>query len=307
MKVLLADDDPVTRRVARARLTALGYVVVECADGAEALAILSEQTPPRIAILDWEMPGMTGPEVCRTVRASRLNDAYTYVFLVTSRTDHDDLIAGLGAGVDDYLGKPLDYSELELRLRNARRILDLESRLRASRDAFEYQATHDALTGAFNRNAVLGTLRDELSRHQRGMAAPAVILADLDHFKSVNDRFGHGAGDTVLREAAMRMAGSLRPYDRLGRWGGEEFLFVLPGCNEIGAVHAAERFRRVLSSGPVSDEGRAIEVTASFGVAVPRDASEELERLVRRVDAALYRAKREGRNRVSAWTADLGD
>jgi two-component system cell cycle response regulator len=301
VRLLLADDDPVTRRVARTRLSALGYSVVECGDGVEALQHLGQSAAgPRIAILDWEMPGMTGPEVCKTVRASRLRDSYTYIFLVTSRTEHTDLMEGLAAGADDYLGKPLDFSELELRLRNARRILDLETRLTASRDAVEFQATHDSLTSAFNRGAVLDTLRDELTRSLRGLPPPAVIMADLDHFKAVNDGHGHGAGDEVLRETTRRMQATLRPYDRLGRWGGEEFLFVLPACGEIGAAHAAERLRRVVSNTPMQIGETTIGVSASFGVAVPNDPNEDAETLIRRVDAALRRSKRDGRNRVSA-------
>src|SRR3954467_15416773 len=217
MKILIADDSIVSRHLLDATLRKWGYEVIVACDGNEAWSILQSEDAPKIAILDWVMPGLTGPEVCRRVRASAKEekDLYTYILLLTSKSQREDLIEGMEAGADDYLTKPFDQHELEVRLRPGVRILELEHELISAREKLRDQATKDFLTGIWNRSSILDILNRELQRGVRESRPVGVILADLDHFKSVNDTFGHFAGDAVLREFVRRMSGSIRPYDAL--------------------------------------------------------------------------------------------
>lgn len=228
MRVLIADDDDVMRHILEASLTKWGYETVVARNGLEAWRILQANDAPRLAILDWIMPGMDGLEVCREIRKAE-DTPYIYLLLLTAKHKREDVIAGMDAGADDYISKPFDPQELKVRLRAGRRILDLQAELVAARESLRYQATHDGLTGLLNRSAVLDTLRNELERANRQSIPLCLMLADFDHFKAINDTYGHTIGDAVLCEAARRMRSSIRTYDCVGRYGGEEFVFILPG------------------------------------------------------------------------------
>ena len=300
MNVLVADDDPISRRMLGGVLSGLGYTVTAVPDGQRAADALSAADAPELAVLDWEMPGLDGDEVCRAVRG-RQAGRYTYLLLVTGRGTKADLVRGLEAGADDYLTKPYDPLELKARLTTGRRILAMQDELIAAREALRVQATRDALTGLWNRAAVVGALGRELDRGGREGRPVGVVLADVDHFKRVNDTYGHAAGDAVLRELAGRWEAAVRPYDQLGRYGGEEFLVVLPGCDEDDAGQLADRLRVRTAAEPVAYAGGAVPVTASFGVAVYHgDGPPDPDALLHRADLALYRAKAGGRNRVEA-------
>ena len=298
MIVLIADDDAVSRRVLARMLTTNGYDVVEASDGDEAWQILEREDAPRLAILDWMMPGMTGPDLCRKLRESN-REPYTYVLLLTARTDKQDVVEGMDAGADDYVTKPFEARELQVRLRAGRRILDLQADLVKAREALREQATHDPLTGLWNRYALLEALEREHSRAAREGTPLAVIMVDLDHFKHVNDTYGHLAGDAVLRETAGRMQAVVRSYDLVGRFGGEEFLIVLPGTSGANASQLAERLRTAVAHDPVGHDVLRIPVTASFGIGASGTAlSGDPQTLIRLADEALYRAKEKGRNRI---------
>jgi diguanylate cyclase (GGDEF)-like protein len=304
MKILIAEDDLVYRRLLEGTLARWGYAVVAAGDGLEARAVLQADEAPRLAILDWMMPGVDGIDVCREVRR-QTDKPYIYVLLLTAKDRKPDLIQGLEAGADDYLVKPFDASELKARLSAGRRIIDLQDQLIAAREALRVQATHDPLTGVWNRAAILEILARELARARRQGAPLGVIMADLDHFKRVNDTRGHLAGDAVLREAAQRLSGALRPYDAIGRYGGEEFLIVLPGCDEARTFALAERLREGLGARPVAFAGEPIPVTISLGTTAYDAASmAEAAALLGTADAALYRAKDAGRNRVERAAAN---
>jgi diguanylate cyclase (GGDEF)-like protein len=288
MRVLAAEDNPVFQSMLRTLLRKWGYEAIIAQDGDEAWRILEAPDPPRLAVLDWMMPGMDGVQVCQRLRTSR-RDTYTYVLLLTARTESEDLVAGMDAGADDYLTKPFNAQELRVRLRAGRRILDLQ-------DALRRQASHDGLTGLLNRNTVLAKLHEEIARQQRESRPLSLLMIDLDRFKSINDTYGHQAGDAVLRQSAARMTAAARRYDAIGRYGGEEFLVVLPGCDLAAAVSQAERLREAIASTPMVLPERELAVTCSIGVASASGLGAEA--LIRHADQALYEAKANGRNRV---------
>lgn len=286
--VLIADDDSVTRTLLRATLVRWGYAVQIARNGAEAWEQLNSDTPPSLAILDWMMPELDGVDVCRRLRAR--SGAYVYVLLLTSKSSKRDLASGLEAGADDYITKPFDQDELRARLRVGRRMIQLEEELRL-------RATRDGLTGLWSRQAILDHLPGEVARAHRGGTAVAVVLADLDHFKRVNDTFGHLAGDAVLHECARRMQAGVRPYDRVGRYGGEEMLLVLPDCDGARAVAICERVRSAVCSTPVPWDDAQIAVSVSVGVTLLSDQA-GVTGALDRADRALYQAKAAGRNQV---------
>jgi len=300
--ILIADDDPVSRRLLEAHVVKWGYQVVTAADGLEALKILEGENAPSLAVLDWMMPGMEGPQVCQRVRA--LPDRpYVYVILLTARTQQDDILLGLESGADDYLTKPFNAPELRARLHVGQRILDLQNRLIGAGEALRFHATHDELTGLSNRRVVLQTVSREYSRHAREAGTFGIILIDLDHFKKVNDTCGHLAGDAVLKQAARRISACVRPYDTVGRYGGEEFLVVAPSCDRQSSMRLSERIREFLQAAPIETEAGPVTVTASCGVAVSNAANPlDAHHLLLLADEALYRAKELGRNRSEIAT-----
>src|SRR6202051_2160130 len=212
MRILIADDSIVSRHLLDATLRRWGYEVVIACDGNEAWRILQAEDAPKIAILDWMMPGMTGPEVCRKVRANvKDKDLYTYILLLSSKSQREDLIEGMESGADDYLTKPFDQHELKVRLRPGTRIIELQQELIAAREALREQATRDCLTHIWNRSSILDILQREMARSSREKRPFGLVLADLDHFKTIHDTYGHFAGAAVLREFVRRMSGSMRP------------------------------------------------------------------------------------------------
>jgi len=300
--ILIAEDDAVFRRILEAWLGKWGYTVRATGDGQQAWQILQKEDAPKLAVLDWMMPGMYGTELCRKVRAAGAAP-YRYLLLLTAKTDKQDLIAGLEAGADDYLSKPFDANELRARLRVGRRILDLQDQLIRTQAALQFQATHDALTGLLNHGAIQDALHSEMERATRMQTALGVIMVDLDHFKQVNDTLGHLAGDEVLRSVGQRLASAVRVYDSVGRYGGEEFLILAPGCAPPELVTQAERMRVLIASEPFRTRAGEIRLTASFGVVganLSGGDSLDREGLLRAADAVLYEAKSKGRNRVES-------
>ena len=303
MKVLIADDSATSRAMLRSALTRWGYEVVMAENGKEALEILSKDDAPPMAVLDWVMPELTGVEVCRRVRET-LREPYTYILLLTSKNTKGETVEGLEAGADDYVVKPFDQLELQFRLRAGQRIIDLQLNLMQAREELRERASKDLLTMLPNRSAIAHTLENEIARCHRDHRTVGIILLDLDHFKKVNDTLGHFAGDAVLRETAVRLRSNMRPYDQVGRYGGEEFLVVLPNCDLEQAANQAERMRQRLHATSMLVDGRELQVSASFGVTISDGSERSPEMFVRVADEALYRAKAGGRNRVSSLTLE---
>ena len=298
MKILIAEDDATNRTVLNAALSRLGYEVEITTDGNQAWAALQRPDAPEMAILDWLMPGMTGPEICVKLRAGE-QEHYVYVILLTSLTELSALVEGLEAGADDFIAKPFRTPELYARLRAGQRILDLQRELIEKRAQIESIATRDFVTGLWNRRAILERLDLELTRATRDSQPLGIIVMDIDRFKRVNDDYGHAEGDRVLQETARRLSMSLRPYDTVGRYGGEEFLIFAANCDTEQTLSVAERLRASLADEPMKISSGPIQVTASFGVSsVNPSAKYDVKSLIDCADRALYQAKHLGRNRV---------
>ncbi len=298
MRILVVDDDPLTLHMVVYRLRQWGHEVISCTDGESAWKILESGSVPNVAILDWMMPGINGPDLCQKIR-SRKDCPYVYIVLLTGRNNPEDLITGLDAGADDYLTKPFHLGELEARLRAGKRIVDLQNELISARETLRIQAMQDPLTQILNHGAILDALLNEINRAQREHQPLSLILADLDGFKKVNDSYGHVAGDQVLIEVARRMRNCLRSYDAIGRYGGEEFLVVLPNSDDSQALLLAERIRLAVSSEPFRFHHVDLSVTVSQGVATWNDPdSIPIESLIQAADRALYVVKNGGRNGV---------
>jgi len=298
-RVLVIDDSPVYRHLISGHLREWGFEVMTATSGVEGWEILRQPGCPTLVISDWVMPGMDGIELCQKVRQSRASESYVYFLLLTSKDARTDLLKAMEAGADDYLVKPFDEQELKARLLVGTRILRLQKALVEAREAMRFAATYDALTGLLNRREIVEAVRRELARARREKKTVAVIMADIDHFKKVNDQLGHLAGDEVLAEVGRRLRAELRTYDAVGRYGGEEFLLVMPGCDLTSALIRADQIRLAVSKTPVATAAKPQKVTVSMGVAVAKGGAEvELQSLLHLADLGLYKAKEEGRNRV---------
>ncbi len=296
-KILIAEDDPISRRLLEVFLTRWGYQVSVAASGIEALELLEKADAPRLAVLDWMMPGLEGVQVCRKIR-ERKDRPYIYILLLSARTQKEDLLLGLESGADDYLTKPFDAQELRARLHVGQRILQLQDGLMVAGAELLFRATHDSLTGIANRDVILDSLRREHSRQVREGGSFGIVLLDVDHFKSVNDTFGHLCGDAVLQEVVRRVTSTVRAYDTVGRYGGEEFLIVAPSSGAEGILRLSERVRLAIETEPIKTDGGEISVTLSLGLAVSSEATPlDPKIMLSTADEALYRAKAEGRNR----------
>lgn len=298
MRILVAEDDAISRTLLVRTLQRAGYAVISVENGAQAIAELVKQDPPRLALLDWVMPEMDGVEVCREIRR-RKEQAYTYLILLSSRESKGDIVVGLESGADDYLTKPFDMDELKARLRTGHRILELEDHLVEARESMRFQATHDLLTSLWTRGVIVELMSHEIMRSRRERSCTAVMMCDIDHFKSVNDEYGHAIGDDVLREVARRLHNSVRSYDMVGRYGGEEFLVALNRCNPGSAVSRAENLRAKIGGRPIQTTNKPVSVTISIGLALSTEFTEcTVEELMYQADMALYAAKAAGRNCV---------
>jgi two-component system, cell cycle response regulator len=299
--ILLAEDDPVTRMLMTRFLKKAGYEVDAVANGSEALDRMTRRYYPML-VTDWEMPEMDGVALCKAVRNLQM-DGYVYALLLTARDSKEHIIAGLEAGADDYLIKPVHEPELIARLNAGRRILNLEHSLRVANQRNRILSITDALTGTYNRRYLMEQLPRELERCRRYAYPLSVLMCDIDHFKQINDSCGHAAGDDVLQQFAARAQKSIRSNsDWIARYGGEEFLIVLPETGYEGAVAVAEKIRSVVASTPFATRMGEPKVTASFGAASTGpsgpDIGLKVDALIRAADECLYRSKQEGRDRT---------
>jgi len=296
MKILIAEDDFTSRSILTAVLKKCGFDPVVAEDGGAAWDVLQRPDAPRLILLDWNMPGMDGLEICRRLRKIGSNNP-PYVILLTARGEKGDIVQGLEAGANDYVAKPYDNEELQARIRVGQRMLEMQFRLLEAQDALKYQATHDFLTGVFNRRAIRDRLKEEISRAGRKKESLSVGMLDIDHFKNINDTHGHQAGDEALVAFTRCIQGGLREYDRVGRYGGEEFLVIVSGSIGSKSESLYERLRARIAETEITTNAGIVSLTVSIGVA-PGTGQSTVDALVAAADAALYQAKAGGRNRV---------
>jgi two-component system chemotaxis response regulator CheY len=305
VNILIVDDDPIGRHVIAATVRSFGYNVREATDGVAAWNTIQAEDIS-LVITDWQMPGLNGPALVQRIRSVDL-DRYVYCIILTVRDGLTDRVRGLDAGADDYLVKPVNPDELRARITIAARILGLEQQLRAANNKlrilatnFHHQATHDSLTGLLNRQGLYehGTL--EIARAERMHYPLGLAMLDLDYFKKINDRYGHAIGDQALIHASNQIRAIVRPYDVVGRWGGEEFLVLMPGVDLNEACVIAERIRMQIANAELSipDIG-VLHLRASLGVTNAKGGEIDFDALIAEADQALYTAKRTGRNRIA--------
>jgi diguanylate cyclase (GGDEF)-like protein len=294
--VLVAEDDASSRFRLETALRAWGYHVTSVADGRQAIAALAQADGPSLAVLDWSMPEANGLEVCQAIRSDP-EGRYVYAILLTSHDRDEDVIAGFDAGADDYVTKPFNTKELRARIRSGARIVQLQRQLVAAHEELREKAMHDPLTALLTRGAFFEISDHEFARARRSRTPVSIVMADIDHIKSINDRFGHPGGDEVLREVARRLLATFRKEDAVGRYGGEEFVALAVGCEGADAIALAERFRQAVERDPFAIGAEWLDVTTSVGV-VTGAAADGIQELVRAADEALYCAKSAGRNRV---------
>jgi two-component system cell cycle response regulator len=298
IKVLIAEDDPVSIKILEKRLHQWGYRTLLARNGNEAWRAL-QKPGLRVALLDWMMPKVAGVELCRRIRQiSKPN--YTYIILLTSKDQTGDVIKGLQAGADDYMTKPVNFLELHARLQTGRRIIQLEDHLLETQQRLYELSTRDNLTALWNRATILRFLEEELEQGAREKSPTSAIMLDVDEFKMINDSHGHLAGDSVLRSIADSLTGKVRIYDKIGRYGGDEFLVVHPNCTLKNVMKIAERLRAACAKKKIRVPGGRISVTLSLGCASSESRDRlSVDRLIWDCDRALYQAKRWGRNRVA--------
>jgi diguanylate cyclase (GGDEF)-like protein len=295
--VLVADDSPVYRKLVEQALSEEDCVVVFAKTGSQALEIF-EHGHPDLVVTDWNMPDRTGIELCQRIRASG-SERYTYVILLTGKAEKENVVKGLSAGADDYLTKPFDRNEFLARVRVGRRLIDLHREIETKNRLLEELALTDSLTGLPNRRAIESWSTRQISGAARHGFPFWMVLIDLDHFKRINDTWGHEAGDAVLKRFAEILRDHTRLSDISGRIGGEEFLFVLTHADKSGAVMVVDRVRQQLAAEKFQFDGQPVTVTASFGVAgFSGKSAPSFEELLAKADDALYRAKDHGRNRI---------
>ena len=306
MRILIAEDDAVSRTILKRAVEKLGHECLAAADGEEAWGLYKENPDIDVIISDWMMPGVDGLELCRRVRGDG-REGYTYFIFLTALGDREHLLQGLEAGADDYLSKPLDRDELGMRLTSALRVTDLHRRLAFQNEELEQlnrmlfeQSRQDPLTSLGNRLRLREDLQVLQSRSERYGHSYAVVLCDVDFFKAYNDRYGHLAGDDALRRVAATLSSGLRTGDTAYRFGGEEFLLVLPEQDAEAATAITERLRQAVEDLgiPHADGTPTGVVTISAGVAVSAQAG-DADGLLKAADRALYAAKEAGRNRVA--------
>jgi two-component system cell cycle response regulator len=296
MKILLVEDSRLERHKISRYLTEwrLDFVAVE--SGTEALTILEGSEPPNMVLLDWMLPDLDGIDVCRRIRTYGASGPYIYIVMLTAKSLKQDLLIAMAAGADDYLAKPIDPSELRARIMAGKRLLELQQSLR-------FAATHDFLTNLLNRSEILAAIDKERSRGGREGKPTTIIMADIDHFKRINDSLGHAAGDEVLKEVGRRLKSDLRPYDVVGRYGGEEFLIILPGCDLTTGARRADELRNLVAKDPIFTPFGTTTATVSLGVTAAFNRECSVPDLLREADMCMYAAKKKGRNRVEFLSA----
>lgn len=297
MKILIVDDSKDNLTIASDTVQYTDNEPLTASNGYDALDIIAE-TGVQFLIVDWMMPEMDGIELVRRVRA-QFSERYIYIIMLTARDAPEDVVEGLENGADDYIAKPFRPREMRARIKTGIRIINMESRLKDHLTVMENLATHDHLTRLYNRRRFRELAEDALTAHE----TLSLFMLDIDHFKEVNDSYGHIAGDKVLQQVAETCEKQIEGQGVIGRYGGEEFIGFLPGCDLTGARAFAEALRQRIADTQIDLTVEYIKITVSIGLAA-RQPEQSLDDLIQQADAALYRAKSAGRNRVEVAEAE---
>lgn len=290
MEIIVADDEPLTRLLLEESLLSWGYSVYAVENGEQVLALLKEKPDIQLLLIDWSMPGMNGIELCRQIKAN--SSLVKYVVMLTGKSGTDCLVQAMEAGADDFLTKPFIPEELKVRIRAGCRIIEQERQLQS-------YANIDAMTGIWNRRMILCHLESELARAKREQSNLAVCIMDLDHFKKINDTYGHQTGDDVLQYFTQIVKKQMRPYDYFGRYGGEEFLLIIPKQPQSDSLCVVERIKSAVSNATLQrDNLPPIQFTVSIGVTIANQYDTNIEEVIKRADMAAYKAKHSGRNTI---------
>jgi two-component system, cell cycle response regulator len=298
MRILVAEHDTATMDLLGANLNAWGYEVVQCSSGTEAWQVLDRESPPKLAILEWDLPEISGAQICRRVRELE-GRPYIYIILLCSEGSKKDVLSCLEAGADDYAVKPVDTDELRLRLLAGSRIVGLQDTFISVLKCSELQAAHDPLTGLWNRPAIADLLKRELARSQRDRTPLGVIVAGLDQFRQINDRFGQITADAILREVVLRIHSAVRSYDCVGRLSEEDFVIIAPGCDSKDTRALADRLRTSVSKFRTNVADEPISLSMSCGaVSVDGTGHRTPESTFKAASDALQSARTGGSGRV---------
>jgi two-component system, cell cycle response regulator len=295
VKVIVAEDDPISRMLISEKLTNWGYEVIEAENGAQVIELVEVHHDAQLFVVDWQMPELDGIGLCMHLKGRVLLES-SYIIVLTSKKKTNNIVMALESGADDFISKPFAPEELKVRLKVGQRIISTENSLL-------YQATHDPLTNVLNHRAIIDELAKQWALADRKKTALAVMMLDIDHFKRVNDNYGHQAGDHALKSFCLLVKKELRPYDYFGRYGGEEFTVLLPSTDADQALAAAERIRMRVESSPLEYDGYCFCITVSIGVAVFNENQSSQKELLMAADKAAYKAKSLGRNQVSIFNS----
>ncbi|HEX4022997.1 MAG TPA: diguanylate cyclase [Acidobacteriaceae bacterium] len=297
-RILLAEPDPDHAAKLTAMLESLKYSVERVESGLAALQRLQDADTPEMALLSSNLPLMSGMEVAMEIRR-RIRRRQLWLMLMSGTPSTDEVAMATDAGIDEFLVKPVDRSELRMRIRTGERVQSVYQEITDSAGALEFHATHDPLTGAWRREAMLDLLFQETDRVQRLRTPASLLLMDIDRFTDLNLRHGYAMGDKLLPLLHSRLRNQLRSYDMIGRFGEDEFLIALPGCLVQHAEQQAERLRQVISRRAFTVDGTDLHITASFGVAESLGRSPLI--VLREAERALASAKLRGRDCVSVY------
>lgn len=297
MKLLIAEDDMTSRLILDSILKKWGFATSLACNGKEAWDTMNSKTAPKIAILDWEMPEMSGIEVCKKIRGIDTSNP-PYIIVLTSKEEKKDIVKALDAGANDFISKPYDNEELKARINVGKRMVELQAELAIAHKALHRKAMTDPLTDIYNRRAIMELIEKEMARAKRNKTCLQIGMCDLDFFKKINDVYGHQTGDEVLIAFTNLVKKKLRSSDYLGRYGGEEFLVVLPDSKASGQQTIFDRICKFVGENKISTEKGEISITVSIGAAMYSGGDKDIDSLLEAADKALYNAKSNGRDQA---------